>query len=93
MTYLRHQEPFTGTLPKVRPGDAVLCRDAHDNWQPMVAMTGPRYDHEHAYGRTVWMTVGVTTAAEVEAHGVAAAFTNWPAGDVRPSPDPSESTP
>lgn len=73
---MRQAMPFTGTPPAVAAGDRIEIQDAAGDWHPAVALSGPRYDHETAYGRTVWLTVAVRTEDGYEV--------NWGAEKVRP---------
>lgn len=69
--------PFGGEPPAVSAGDAIEIQDAHGKWWPATARSGPRYDRETGYGRTVWLTVAVTTEEGWDV--------NWGADKVRPA--------
>lgn len=80
----RRAEPFTGTPPDVKAGDLVWCRTVLDAWVRRVALDQPRYDHDHAFGRT-HLTVPTTDLANwpLRDNQVDDGL-NWPAQDVLP---------
>ena len=82
------QEPFDGDPPAVATGDRVLARNVTGRWIEMVALAPPRYDHEKAIGRTVWLSVPLALPEAWARLGAKAEYMNWPAEDVRPF-DPS----
>lgn len=72
--------PFEGTPPPVKAGDRVEILDTStDRWLPAVAASEPRYDHEHAIGKT-YLTVAVEMP---EPHRSLGDVLNWPAEAVR----------
>jgi len=76
-----HHEPFYGQRPDVRRGDLVEVKTAVGGWVQMIAVDGPRYDDDAAYGRRVYLTVPVVHPHAAGKPGVAPI--NWPAEDVR----------